>query len=332
MASTKSKSNSEKYLLVLFIPMCLYFTFTIPDLFWSMHNFQSLAAQIPLLGFLTLAMGITMLTGGINLSIIPITNASALVMASLAVYFPDNIIYFPIVVLGGLLVGLITGLLNGFLIAYIRVSPILATLGTMTFLNGVNILISEGKAVSNFPSYILNIEKINIIGVPLPLIIFIFIATLFGLILGRTAFGKSVYMVGSNEKATFYSGINTNKVLIVTYIISSILCVFAALIMMSKYNSAKSSYGESFLLITILASVLGGINPDGGFGKTIGIVLALVLLQAMESGFNMIGINSFLTMAFWGAMLITFIFIVNQDDKVKMCILNMRKYLIRKVK
>lgn len=123
-------------------------------------------------------------------------------------------------------------------------------------------------------------------------------------------------MVGSNEKAAYYSGINTNRILILTYILSSFLCVLAALIMMSKFNSAKSSYGESFLLVTILASVLGGLNPDGGFGKIIGVVIALLLLQAMESGFNMIGINSFLTMAFWGGTLITFIYLRNQDEKI----------------
>ncbi|MFM2478162.1 hypothetical protein ABTQ23_13015, partial [Celerinatantimonas sp. MCCC 1A17872] len=107
----------------------------------------------------------------------------------------------------------------------------------------------------------------------------------------------------------------SNKIIIYCYILSSLFCVIAALIMMSKYNSAKASYAGSFLLVTILASVLGGINPDGGFGKTIGILLALILLQAMESGFNMIGISNFLTMALWGMTLILFIFLKNQDDK-----------------
>lgn len=316
MALVQSKSNLEKYLLVLLVPMCIYFSITIPDLFWSWNNFLSISAQIPLLGFLTFAMAITMLTGGINLSIIPITNACALVMAWVAVSLPDSVIYFPLVLLGGISVGVLTGLLNGLLIAKVRVSPILATLGTMTFINGVNILISGGKAVSNFPDYILNIEKIQILGIPFPMLLFIATALLLWLILEKTAFGKSVYMLGSNEKATYYSGINTNKILVMTYVISSLLCVLAALIMMSKYNSAKSSYGESFLLVTILASVLGGLNPDGGFGKTMGIVLALVLLQAMESGFNMIGISNFLTMAVWGATLVLFIFLRNQDDKI----------------
>lgn len=316
MASVQSKSNLEKYLFVLIVPMCIYFTVTIPDLFWSWNNFLSISSQIPLLGFLTFAMAITMLTGGINLSIIPVTNACALVMGWLAVSLPDSGLYLPVVMLGGLTVGTLTGLLNGLLIAKVRVSPILATLGTMTFINGLNILLSGGKAVSNFPDYILNIERIQVLGIPFPMVMFLITAILFWLILEKTAFGKSVYMLGSNEKATYYSGINTNKILVLTYILSSLLCVFAAIIMMSKFNSAKSSYGESFLLVTILASVLGGLNPDGGFGKTIGIVLALVLLQAMESGFNMIGISNFLTMALWGGTLILFIYLRNQDDRI----------------
>ncbi|WP_027695629.1 ABC transporter permease [Vibrio litoralis] len=316
MASQQSKTNLEKYLFVLLVPMCIFFTLSIPNLFWSLNNFLSISSQIPLLGFLTFAMAITMLTGGINLSIIPITNASALVMGLIAVNLPDSIIYLPIVLLGGLSVGLLTGALNGSLIAKVRVSPILATLGTMTFINGLNVLISGGKAVSNFPDYILNIEKISILGIPFPMVLFLIVAIFLGLILEKTSFGKSIYMVGSNEKAAYYSGINTNRILILTYILSSFLCVLAALIMMSKFNSAKSSYGESFLLVTILASVLGGLNPDGGFGKIIGVVIALLLLQAMESGFNMIGINSFLTMAFWGGTLITFIYLRNQDEKI----------------
>jgi len=316
MASTQSKTNLEKYLLVLLLPMCIYFSITIPSLFWSWNNFLSISAQIPLLGFLTFAMAITMLTGGINLSIIPITNACALVMGWLSVTLPDSVIYLPVVLIGGVVVGTLTGLLNGILVAKIRVSPILATLGSMTFINGLNILLSGGKAVSNFPNYILNIEKITLLGTPFPMVLFILIAFVFWIVLEKTAFGKSVYMLGSNEKATYYAGINTNKILVLTYVLSSLLCVFAAVIMMSKYNSAKSSYGESFLLVTILASVLGGLNPDGGFGKTIGIVLALVLLQAMESGFNMIGISNFLTMALWGGTLILFIFLRNQDDRI----------------
>lgn len=120
-------------------------------------------------------------------------------MGWLAVTLPDSVVYLPFVMIGGIGVGVSTGLLNGLLIAKVRVSPILATLGTMTFINGLNILLSGGKAVSNFPEYILNIEKIHIVGIPFPMLMFLLMAILFWLVLEKTAFGKSVYMLGSNE-------------------------------------------------------------------------------------------------------------------------------------
>ncbi len=91
------------------------------------------------------------------------------------------------------------------------------------------------------------------------------------------------------------------------YVISALLCAVAAFLMMSKLNSAKASYGESYLLVSILAAVLGGVNPDGGSGRIVGMVLALFLLQIIESGFNILGISPYLTMALWGVLLLCFI-------------------------
>jgi simple sugar transport system permease protein len=96
------------------------------------------------------------------------------------------------------------------------------------------------------------------------------------------------------------------------YVISALLGWVAAILMMAKFNSAKAGYGESYLLVTILASVLGGINPDGGFGRIIGLVLALIVLQMLESGLNLLGVSSYLTMALWGAVLILFIALQNR--------------------
>ncbi|HDR1449097.1 TPA: ABC transporter permease, partial [Pasteurella multocida] len=128
------------------------------------------------------------------------------------------------------------------------------------------------------------------------IIIFLILFLFIWIFLEKTTLGQSIYFIGNNEKATFYSGINTKKVLIYVYIISAILCVFAGLLMMSKLNSAKASYGDSYLLTSILATVLGGFNPDGGKGRFLGIILALILLQIIESGLNMLGVSSYITM------------------------------------
>ncbi len=214
-----------------------------------------------------------------------------------------------LVLAAGLAMAIVIGSVIGFLIAVVRVSPILATLGIMTLLKGINILISKGSSISNFPDTILVINSTNILGVPLPLLVFLAVVAVLWVILEKSAFGRTIYLIGSNEQATHYSGINTRKTLIWVYILSSVLCVIAALLMMSKLNSAKASYGESYLLVSILAAVLGGVNPDGGFGKVFGMVMALILLQMLESGLNILGVSSYITMALWGGLLLAFIFL-----------------------
>ncbi|GAB1668266.1 hypothetical protein Mh1961_14860 [Mannheimia haemolytica] len=233
-------------------------------------------------------------------------NACSLIIAYFITQY-TGISWLFIAILLSLCCALAIGLLNGTLIAVVRVSPILATLGTMTLINGINILVTNGSTIANFPETMLSINASTFLWIPLPILIFLFLAGLIWFFLEKTAMGKAVYFIGNNEKATYYSGINTKKVLIWVYVISSILCVFAAILMMSKLNSAKASYGDSYLLISILAAVLGGINPDGGKGKLLGIMLALVLLQVIESGLNMLGISSYITMILWGSLLLFFI-------------------------
>lgn len=309
MSARKVKDNVEIYLSLLIAAVVVAFSFLIPNVFWSSANFQSIASQMPVLGVLALAMAVTMLTGGINLSIIATMNACGLVMAWVATNYPPTLGSMVLVILAGLAMALVIGSINGFLIAVVRVSPILATLGIMTLLNGINILISKGSAISNFPEYILAINSTNILGIPVPLIVFLAVVAVMWIILEKTAFGRTIYLIGSNERATHYSGINTRKTIVWVYILSSILCVIAALLMMSKLNSAKASYGESYLLVSILAAVLGGVNPDGGFGKVFGMVMALILLQMLESGLNILGVSSYITMALWGGLLLAFIFL-----------------------
>ncbi|PTP65348.1 sugar ABC transporter permease [Vibrio splendidus] len=298
-----------RYLLVILVGILAVMGFTSGQAFFSIGNFQSMSSQMPLLGLLALAMAVCMLTGGINLSIIATTNACGLVMASIITQAPDSSAMLVLALAGGLITAVVIGLLNGALIAYVGVSPILATLGMMTLINGLNVLISGGSVISGFPEALLVLGNGSLMGIPMPLILFVgFAIGLWGL-LEHTSLGRTIYMMGSNEKATRFSGINTQKATLYVYALSSILCWAAAIVMMAKFNSAKAGYGESYLLIAILASVLGGINPDGGFGRIIGIGLALIVLQTLESGLNLLGVSSYLTMALWGGILILFIFL-----------------------
>lgn len=298
--------------LLMIVAVLILFSLTLGSRFFSQGNFQSIATQLPVLGMLALGMGLTMLTGGINLSIIASANACALLMASLIVAHPNDPLFLLLALLAGALLAVVIGVVNGVLIAVIGVSPILATLGTMTLIGGLNILLSNGAVISGFPPFIQYLGNGDIAGVPFALLLFLLVAFGLWVLLEHTTLGKSIYLLGSNEEATRYSGVNTARVQITVYVVSALLSWAAALLMMSMFNSAKAGYGESWLLITILASVLGGVNPDGGFGRVIGMVMALVVLQMLESGLNLLGVSSYLTMALWGGVLILFIALQNR--------------------
>lgn len=279
--------------------------------FFQADNFQSMAFQLPELGILSLAMMVTMLTGGINLSIIASANLTGIVVAMIltGLVTPDMSaaatgLIVLLAISAGLAVAALVGLLNGFLIARVEVSPILATLGTMILLNGLAIVLTRGYVISGFPPALLFIGNGLVLGIPMPMIIFLLCAGLMALILNRTPLGLSIYMIGSNPTACLFAGVDNARVLMRTYLISGLYAGVAALIMIARFNSAKADYGASYLLMTVLASVLGGTSAAGGFGKVSGLVLALAILQVVSSGLNLLQVSAFMTIAIWGAILI----------------------------
>ncbi len=308
-----SQRNTDIRVLGIIIVCCaVLFGALNPRQFLSLDNLQSMAFQIPELGILALGMMITMLSGGINLSVV--ANANLLSVVTMILFRelstggtamqPTLAILVSLAI--GLVCALAVGLLNGFLVAFIDVSPILATLGTMTFVSGINILLTKGYTLSGVPPAILFIGNGALAGVPVPLLVFALCALLMALVINRTVLGYSIAMFGSNPLATKYSGIDNKLLVMKVYVISSICSILAAIIMMGRFNSAKADYGESYLLITVLAGVLGGVDPSGGFGKVLGVILALVILQIIASGLNLLMVDPNLSLVIGGCILIAY--------------------------
>lgn len=311
----RKASHFTILLAVMVMVILLMWGLTKED-FMSLNNFQSMAYQMPELGILTLAMMIAMLTSGINLSIIATANLSGIVMALILTqaFPPESAItnspwLVILAIAAGLLIAAIIGLINGFLIAVLDISPILATLGTMITVTGVSLVLTEGYVISGFSPAMLAIGNKAVFGIPVPMLIFLAAAGFMALILNKTPLGTRIYLLGSNPIACFYSGVNNKSVLFQTYIISGIYSGLAAIVMISRFNSAKADYGESYLLLTVLAAVLGGVSAAGGFGKVSGLIISLIILQFISSGLNLMGISNFLTLALWGIVLI-FVMIV----------------------
>ncbi len=294
-------------LLVALVVAC---SLAVPG-FASVGTLQSFMFQMPELGLLSLAMVVPLISGGLNLAIIATANQAALTMAAtMKLLLPQAAtgsqvaLVIAAALLCGLLLCVVIGLITGALVAYTGVHPILVTLGTKSLIDGISIYLTRGTVVSGLPDQYAAAGNALVLGIPVPFLVLVIASLLVGLLLKRTAFGVGVFMVGSNIQATRYSAIDTRRVLVGVYLASSVLCFVAACLMLARFNSASADYAQSYLLITILAAVLGGVDPFGGFGKVAGLMLALAVLQVLASGSNLLGFSDYLKLIVWGLVLI----------------------------
>ena len=293
------------FTLVTFI----LFSYFSSDIFFTPENFQSMAYQVPEIAILSIAVMLSMLTGGIDLSIVSISNASALIAAYIMTQkmseegaISNSCIIIACLV--GIILGLICGAINALLIAVLNVTPILATLATLTLFNGIAIGITNGVSVSNLPEQFMRVGNGTFFGIPTPFVLMMVIAAGVGYLINRTSLGLKVFLIGTNRKAAQYSVMGDKRVIAWTYVISGFLSSLAGLIIASRTSAASPDFGSSYILLAIVIVVLGGINPMGGFGTVTGVVLATIVLQMVASGFNALRFSQFFYLAAQGGVLV----------------------------
>lgn len=311
-APTKSTFASPEFrLLVIAVFVFALMAVLSPDRFLSSQNLISMAFQFPEFAILALAMTIAMMTGGIDLSVVGIANLSAVAAAMILTTYADpaipasqSVLWLAIAIAVAIAIGAMAGIINGSLVAFFGLPPILATLGSGLVFTGFAIAMTGGSAVMGFPDTVAVIGNARLLGIPVPLVLFALLAVLLHLILTRTAFGLRVTMYGANPLAALYAAIDINRMLLKVYVIAGMFASVAGLIIMSRANSAKADYGSSYLLLAVLIAVLGGVNPYGGYGRVIGVVLAVLSMQFLSSGLNMLQVSNFARELIWGALLI----------------------------
>ncbi|NOZ51118.1 MAG: ABC transporter permease [Chloroflexi bacterium] len=303
-------------LFVIAIFIFMAFSLLLPGKFLTVRNMQSMAVQLPEFGILAFAIMITMLTGGIDLSIVGTANLAAIAAALILTRLAGDggaglplAFVMPLAMLAALVMGSICGLFNGYLVSIVGITPILATLGTGAIYTGLSFVITGGPAITT--TQLAFIGSSSVLGLPIPIIVFVVLAVLFSILLNRTTFGFNVYMLGTNPTAALFSGINSNSVLLRTYWLAGLTASIAGIIFLARTNSAKPDFGASFILLTVLIAILGGISYTGGFGTASGLVLAVLSIQFLSTGLNMLMLTLFPSSAAiffrqfaWGGLLL----------------------------
>jgi simple sugar transport system permease protein len=306
-ARLRAAAGPETPALALFLVVLVAgFSLASPR-FLTAGNFDSIAFQIPELGLLTLAMLAPIVSGGLNLAVTYTANIAGLTLAwtlQAAGGPAAGPGAFALGVMLALAAGAAAGLATGAVVAYVGAHPILVSLAMMIFLRGLGEYLTRGGDVTGFPDLIRPLGHGVVLGVPVPLLVFAAAALLWRMLLSRSRHGFAVYMIGSNIEATRYSGVHTRRTLMTLYTLSGLMCAVAGIVMLARFNSVRVGHGEAYLLITVLACFLGGVDPFGGFGRVGPVVLALVILQVLSSGLNLLGANQHLATAVWGLFLI----------------------------
>jgi len=324
-----SKINADVYisrlvgLLIIWMIFMAIFQF---DRFYTVISFQTMAAQFPEFGLMALGVMLCMITGGIDLSVVGVANFTSIVVAILIREMAGAsgilpVYGIPVAILAGIMIGVLCGVFNGILISKVNIPPILATLGTFELFTGIAIVFTEGRAVSGLPLLYAETMAGRLFGfIPMQLISFLVVAAVLYFLISRTTYGTKIYMLGTNRHAARFSGLNTDRLLIKTYMLSGICAAIGGLTMLANYNTARADFGLVYTLQCVLIVVLGGVVPTGGKGRLSGVILAICVLQMLSSGLNRLPyINSFFIPLIWGAVLVV-VMVLNyftENKKVK---------------
>ncbi len=278
------------------------------------YNLQSMAAQLPELGLLAIGVMLAMSSGngGIDLSGIALANLAGVFAAIVVTKFVSVeaspvlfTILFSATAIG---VGLIGGIFNGLLIARLGLTPILCTLGTQLLFTGLAVVLSGGPSVRvGSAEPLMEIGNGMRFGLPISFLIFCAISLLIGAILKYTPYGIRLFLMGTNSEAARYAGFARARLLITTYGLCGTVAGISGVLIASRNVNVKWDYGQSYLLIAILITVMAGVKPEGGYGRMICLFLSTTALQLLSSMLNFMDMSNFFRDFAWGALLIIFL-------------------------
>lgn len=250
-------------------------------LFNSMNDFMSIC-------IISLFVTFVMITGGIDIQAGSIVG---LVSIIIGVTWQDLHFNVWVSVLTAVIAAAACGALSGFFIAYCGVQAMVVTLGGSFLYAGLALLVSTASStaayqgITGYPDYFKIIAKAKLFGIiPSQLLIFIGLAVVAYIILHRTKYGRKVFLVGVNQQAAEYSGINSKAVIMSTYMLSALSAAVAGIILTAYLGTSKSDLGSNFTLNIITAVVLGGTLSTGGSGSVVGTALASVIIGLMRFG------------------------------------------------
>jgi ribose/xylose/arabinose/galactoside ABC-type transport system permease subunit len=292
----------ELGIVIVFAAILIILMLLSPNAFARPANLINIFKQASINGILAMGMMFVIIAGGIDLSVGSIVALAGVVAASFA-HPGEYPLIVPIVL--ALAIGLFSGWLNGVGVSYGNIPPFIVTLGMMTIIRGVALIVSGGApvfGVSDEFEYIAGGFLFD--SIPLLVIYFVIITAISAFILTKTVFGRRVYAIGGNETSAAFSGINVQKMRISVFMISGLFAGFAGLLLSSRTVSGNPTAGQSYELDAIAAVIIGGVSMSGGSGHWYGTVIGALLIAVIGNGLDILNVSSHYQLVIKGAIII----------------------------
>ena len=295
-------------IMIVLIVMMIVFSIA-SQYFFTKNNLLTVALQSSIIAIISIGQTLVLITGGIDLSLGSVIGFSGM----LSSMFMVDGMSIPAAIILGCLIASSVGLVNGLLIVYAKLPPFVVTLGSMSIVKGINLLLTNGIPVSGLPKEFIVIGSNSFLGLPIPVWIMFILTFIFHYMLTKTPLGLHIYASGSNIQASKLSGINTNVTIVLVYVFSAFLASIAGIIFASRVLSGQPTAGSGYELYAVASSVIGGTSLSGGEGIISGTLVGSIIIGTLRNGLNLLGVSAFLQEVMIGCVIIAAVFI----DKLK---------------
>lgn len=305
--------------LIALLLLSTYLSFATPH-FLTTGNLTNVIRQSSITAILAVGQTLVILSGGIDLSVGAIAAISASVAAVLMTQqfniggFTLGPVHFWVGLPIALAVGLLAGFLNGYIISQSRIPDFIATLGTLTTLRGIALLVTGGLPVPShltatelkgyLPEEMIWLGNGSVLGIPTAGLVALLTIVIGWFILRYTALGRSVYAVGGNRDAARVSGISIDRTKIAVYVLSGLMAAIAGFVLAGRLNSSNALMADGEELRSIAAVVIGGTNLFGGEGGILGSLIGALTMGILSNGLNLLNVSAFWQRVIQGLVII----------------------------
>lgn len=257
--------------------------------YFSYANMINIMIAASLTGLVAIGETYLIIAGLVDLS----TGSVAAFASVLAAVLMQKGLSFPFMLVLVIFSGITVGLINAIVVNKLKLEPFIATLATMSIVRGLAFIICDGRPVYIMDNTFIKFGRNRLWGIPIPVIILILTFIIFGIILAKTRFGRSIYVIGGNKNAARLAGLNPQKITNVLYMITGALSALGGIILAARMSSGQPAASVGLEFDAITAAVLGGTAFSGGVGTIFGTVLGVLILQGFNTGLIMLNVPVF---------------------------------------